>query len=167
MAAGERWQLGDVIIWFETGARQHAKTDADVLLTFYAPDGRPLRWLKAYERNDLGGFEEGEVNCGYLGNLHRTGWLRDVLEHGTRLGIRIENATNTHPKWFVTAVSLDFRVGPTRDVSTLRTWSLDDWVCPGEPERLLDAQAEPAVGTGLFAEVGFDRELEIETGAPD
>lgn len=162
--ASDRWQLGDVVIWFQTGTKEDAETDSDVYLHFYDDQDNLVGWVEAYERGDLRGFEEGELNCGYLGNLQRNAWLKTLLAKGTRLGVRIENVTDERPEWFVDRISLDFRVGPVADVSTCRTWSVSEWINPGEEERLY--QCETSSSQMSFADVGFEKELEIQAGGP-
>ena len=163
--ASDRWQLGDVVVWFQTGTKEGAKTDSDVLLSFYDDRGELVGWLEAYERGDLRGFEEGELNCGYVGNLRKHNWLKGLLDNGTRLGVRTKNSTDDEPEWFVNRISLDFRVGPVADVSTSRTWVVSDWIHPGGDERIFQCEATSTDKT--FGEVGFEQELEIQAGGPN
>ena len=165
MTSSTRWQLGDVIAWIQTGTEQDAKTDSDIFLTFYDDANTAIAWLHAFERGDLGGFEEGELNCGYLGNLNKKAWLNSLKKSGTRLGIRIENVSDDHPEWFLDYVSLDFRVGPVADNPTARTWTVRDWIIPGAPEVIFPMDPLAPVEVAKFADIGFEKELEIECGA--
>lgn len=159
----ERWKLGDVIIWLVTGNEQGARADIDVSLGFFDDSGKALGWVKAFERSDLGGFEEGETNSGYLGNINRQTWLRQLLERAHRLDLAIEAAGGDD--WFVESVSLDFRIGPVVDVSTALTWSINDWVRAGGEPLSATVDGARAEGASMFTDVGFDKELEIETGS--
>ncbi len=161
---GERWKLGDVVVWFVTGNEQGGKTDADVFLNFYAGDGERIGWLKAYERTDMGGFEEGESNCGFIGNLNSQDWLKQLFDAGTRLDVKIDAEEKGDSGWYLESISLDFRVGPVVDVSTARTWHINEWIIPGAEPSAFDAEEDVNTGAGLFDEVGFDKELEIESG---
>ena len=164
MTSSGRWQLGDVVLWFETGELAGAKTDSDVFLHFYDDAGSLLASVEAFERGDLKGFEEGVVNCGFIGNLQRSGWLKALLEQGTRLGIRIENVTGDRPEWFVDRISLDFRIGPLAENSTTRTWEVGEWIGPSQPERVFTAGDLAKDKT--FTDIGFENELEIEARGP-
>lgn len=167
MASSGRWQLGDVIIWFKTGTEQDAKTDSDVYLNFYNGAGKRLAWIHAFERGDMRGFEEGELNCGYLGNLNKQEWLTHLMDEATRVGVRIENVSDDRPEWFLESISLDFRVGPTADDSTVRTWEVSDWVYPGADERTFECAELVDEQAGNFEDVGFEGEVEIESGGAD
>lgn len=154
-----RWQLGDVILWVETGDQEDAKTDADVLLSFYDADGSLLCWAEAYERSDLTGFEAGEMNCGYLGNRERQPWLNGLMQEGIRLGIRIAGGSDDSPDWFVTRVMVDFRLGPKAATPTVRNWDVNDWIKTGDPELIVECTT--------YVSPGFDKELEIQSGGSD
>ncbi len=158
-----RWKLGDVMVWFSTGTEQDARTDADVLLSFSTPDGGEIGWVRAYERGDKGGFEEGDTNLGFVGNLNKQTWLKTLIDSGTLLDVKIETENN-EDGWFLESISLDFRVGPVVDVSTVRTWSINEWIRPDDKFHRYEADSELQSGAGLFEEVGFEKELEIESG---
>lgn len=160
-----RWQLGDVIVWFKTGDKQDAKTDSDVYLKFYDDDGSLIGWLQAFERGDLAGFERGEVNCGFLGNIDGAAWLKDLLQEGATLGIRIENVSNDSPDWFVDRVSLDFRIGPGADTSTTRHWEIASWIKPGDDEVQFDCESLISENDPGFEDIGIEKQLEIESGS--
>lgn len=167
MVNSERWRLGDVIIWFKTGDRQDAKTDSDVYLRFYNTDDDILAWVHAFERGDMGGFEEGELNCGYLGNLDKQAWLKSLLDAGTRVGVRIERVSDDRPEWFLESINLDFRIGPTAANSTVRTWEISEWIHPGADERTFECVELVNERAGDFGNVGFERELEVEAGGAE
>ncbi|MDZ7684920.1 MAG: hypothetical protein U5O39_07810 [Gammaproteobacteria bacterium] len=160
----DRWKLGDVLIWFITGNEQNARTDADVKLVFYSADDEPIGWLRAYERGDLGGFEQGETNLGFIGNLNQQAWLKQLLSAGTRLEVSVNSPDPGNAAWCPESISLDFRVGPVVDVSTARTWNINEWIVQGEEPYRYDAEGDPQTGASLFEEVGFEKELELETG---
>lgn len=164
MASSGRWQLGDVVLWVETGSQRGAKTDSDVFLNFYDDEGSLLAKVEAYERGDLGGFEEGSTNCGFIGNLHRNKWLAMLLEHGTKLGIRIENVTDDQPEWFVERITLDFRIGPLAENSTCRTWEIGEWIRPLQDENVYSAG--DLNKDKSFSDIGFENELEIQARGP-
>lgn len=159
----DRWKLGDVLVWFKTGTEQDAKTDADVVLNFYSASGESLGWLRAFERGDRGGFEEDELNVGFLGNLNNQARLKKLMAECTVLDIKIETDDESEG-WYLENVSLDFRVGPVVDVSTVRTWNVNEWVRPDEKFHRYEADGELETGAGMFEAVGFDKELELESG---
>lgn len=158
-----RWKLGDVLVWFSTGEEQGGQTDADVCLGFSTEDGEPIGWLRAFERGDQRGFEEGDTNVGFIGNLNKQAWLKRLVDAGTRLDISIDGE-GADDGWFLDRVSLDFRVGPVVDVSTVRTWHINEWIRPGEPASGYIAEGGVQTGAEMFDEIGFDKELEIESG---
>lgn len=161
----ERWKLGDVIIWFQTGTEQNSKTDADVFIKFYDDEDRLVGWVKAYERGDFAGFEEGELNCGFLGNLNKIEWLKHLLREATRLGISIEQVSGDHPDWFLESVSLDFRIGPRPDTVTARNWRIGQWIKPGGEEQKFECEVLAEESAEGFGEVGFEKEVEIQAGS--
>jgi hypothetical protein len=165
MSQSDRWQLGDVIVWIQTGTQQNAKTDSDIFLQFYGEADEPIGWVHVFERGDLGGFEDGELNCGYVGNLHKQPWLNALFKSARDLGIRIENVSDDNPDWYLEHISLDFRVGPVSDIPTVRTWSVKDWIRQEDGEKRYQSEAVSSVDRALFGDIGFEKELEIETGA--
>ena len=167
MTSADRFKLGDVIVWFQTGQQQDAKTDSDVPLRFYDDSDQLVGWIKAYERNDLAGFEDGEINCGYLGNINKSTWLKSLLQHATQIGIQIEDVSGDKPEWFLEWICLDFRIGPRPQTTTARRWVIGGWIKPGDEERRLPCQALAEAATDSFVDVGFERELEVQAGGPD
>lgn len=155
-----RWQDGDVIIWIQTGTGQDSKTDSDIYLRFYDRNNSLLGWVHAYERVDLGGFEEGEINCGFLGNLSSHGWLTSLREQVALLGVRIENVSDDRPRWFPERICLDFRDGN----NSFRAFEINEWIDQDDGERCFEVAPEPGA---RFEDVGFEHELEIEAGGPD
>lgn len=159
-----RWKLGDVLVWLQTGAEQDAKSDADVLLAFRSRSGEPIGWIRAFERSDGRGFEQGDLNLGFIGNLHRNPWLQALLDEGVVVEVRLESG-DTDEGWYPERVSLDFRIGPVVDVSTTRNFSINEWIHTGADPRSFEADGDLQTGASMFEELGFEQELELESGA--
>jgi len=153
---GNRWQVGDVLVWFETAELAGARTDSDVLLNFYDEEGELICWAEAFERDDLAGFEEGDLNCGFLGNLEKQAWLKRLLDHGVSLGVRAREHEGENSDWYVERITLDFRLGPNPTTPTVRHWDIEEWIKPGLGEQRYDCNR--------FQDVGFDKELEMRSG---
>ncbi len=158
-----RWKLGDVLVWLQTGAEQDARSDADVLLSFRSRAGEFIGWVRAFERSDGRGFEPGDLNLGFIGNLHRQPWLQALLDEGVIVDVRLESE-DTEEAWYLERVSLDFRVGPVVDVSTTRTFSINERINVGVAPRPFDADGDLQTGASMFEESGFEQELELESG---
>lgn len=158
-----RWKLGDVLVWLQTGAEQDAKSDADVLLGFRSRAGEFIGWVRAFERSDGRGFEPGDLNLGFIGNLHRQPWLQALLDDGVIVDVRLESA-DADEGWYLERISLDFRVGPVVDVSTTRNFSINEWIHAGADPRAFDADGALQTGASMFEELGFEQELELESG---
>jgi hypothetical protein len=159
MESDERWQVGDVIVWFETSQAPEANTDSDVFLRFYDSQDQLICWAEAYERGDLQGFEVGELNCGYLGNLQKQAWLQRLLDDGVKLGIQTVGVTADNANWLLDRITVDFRLGPLASTPTVRNWQIQSWIKPGEAEQYFFCSS--------FVAPGFDKELEIQSGGPD